>query len=69
MKKCTHCGSLSIIRTKMQAGFSGSHAFFVEPKRGFFVKWGILPEVWVCKDCKNLMFFVAEKDFEKIYKQ
>lgn len=69
MKKCNNCQSTSMIQSKLMLGFSGSHAFALEPKKGFWVKKGIIPQVWVCEKCKNLMFFLAnESDFDKIIK-
>ncbi len=67
MKKCNNCGSMSMVQTRLMLGHAGTKAFALEPNKRGWSKKGIMPQVWVCENCKNLMFFIAnETDYSNI---
>jgi len=68
-KKCTHCGSEELVETKLQRGFSYTHGFSLEPLGKHWTRRGVWPDVYVCSECKHIMFFLTDKNFEKILKK
>ena len=56
--KC-NCGSTNLIQTNFRQ-MNGSGFSIDSQKSGFFNEVVILPEVWVCKDCRQILFRVPE---------
>ena len=59
MMKCT-CGSTNLFQTSFSKLDSADFTIQSQ-KNGFFNGMVILPEVWVCKDCRQILFRVPEK--------
>lgn len=69
MKKCNICNSTNLIQTRLMLGHAGTKAFSLEPKKRGWSRKGIIPQSWVCKDCRHLMFFMAnDYDVERLHK-
>ena len=56
--KCT-CGSTNVIRTNFRR-MNGAGFTIESQKSGFFDEVVILPEVWVCKECRQILFRVPK---------
>lgn len=60
--KCV-CGSSNLIQTDFRP-FGNSGFYIQSTKSGWLEEEIILPEVWICKDCRQLKFLIKESDME-----
>ena len=62
--KC-NCGSESLVKTQFRQ-FGKSGFCIASTKTGIFSEVVILPEVWVCQGCRQILFSVKEEDMQYV---
>ncbi|MFZ5365552.1 MAG: hypothetical protein ACOZBH_05175 [Patescibacteria group bacterium] len=65
--RCSNCGSQDMVKSRLQRGFGQKNSFAFEPDKRHWTRKGIRPEVYVCRQCRHVMFFVSERNFANLY--